>query len=93
MDFNNISTDMMEKGVEQIQLFGRSDYFCIEVQKGDKRKMNTDVWTDDEIVKPYTVEELLERAEEGRKQIAMGNYSDIDDVLRELDEELQCEAI
>ena len=93
MDFNNISTDMMKKGVEQTQLFGRSDYFCIEVQKRDKRKMNADVWTDDEIVKPYTLEELLERAEEGRKQIAMGNYSDIDDVLRELDEELQCEAI
>ena len=35
------------------------------------------------------MEELLERAEEGRKQIATGNYSDIDNVLRELDEALQ----
>ena len=40
-------------------------------------------------MKPYTMEELLERAEEGRKQIAMGNYSNIDNVLRELDEALQ----
>ena len=55
--------------------------------------------------KPYTVEELLERAEEGRRQIAMGHYTDIDDMIRELDqdfeednpvvseEELQLEAV
>ena len=41
----------------------------------------------EEIVNPYTVKELIERAEEARKQIALGNYTDIEDVLRELDEE------
>ena len=40
----------------------------------------------DETLIPYTTEELLERAEEGRRQIALGNYTDIEDVLRELDE-------
>jgi len=39
----------------------------------------------EENLEPYTVKELLERAEEGRRQIAMGNYTDIEDVLRELD--------
>jgi len=38
-----------------------------------------------ESVKPYTVEELLERAEKGRREIAEGHYTDIDEVLRELD--------
>ena len=39
----------------------------------------------EESLKPYTVEELLERAEKGRKEIAEGHYTDIDEVLRELD--------
>lgn len=38
-----------------------------------------------ESLKPYTVEELLERAEKGRKEIAEGHYTDIDEMLRELD--------
>ena len=39
----------------------------------------------EESVKPYTVEELLERAEKGRKEIAEGHYTDMDEMLRELD--------
>ena len=40
---------------------------------------------EEEHLKPYTVEELMERAEEGRRQIAMGNYIEMDDLLQELD--------
>ena len=61
-------------------LFEKSDYFCIEVQK-------------ENVMKAYTEKELLESAEEGRQQIAMGKYTDIDDMFRELDEELQLEAV
>lgn len=43
----------------------------------------------EEKLEPYTIKELLERAEEGRKQIALGNYTDIEDVLRELDMEFE----
>lgn len=32
---------------------------------------------------------LIERAEEARVRISMGNYSDMDDLIRELDRELQ----
>jgi hypothetical protein len=39
-------------------------------------------------VKPYTVEELLERAEKGRKEIAHGNYVTSEDLFRDLFEEL-----
>ena len=39
----------------------------------------------EESVKPYSVEELLDRAEKGRREIAEGHYTDIDEVLRELD--------
>lgn len=46
----------------------------------------------EENLEPYTVKELLERAEEGRRQIALGNYTDIEDVLRELDEEFEMEG-
>lgn len=38
-------------------------------------------------VKPYTVEELLERAEKGRKEIARGNYVTSEDLFRDLFEE------
>ena len=38
-------------------------------------------------VKPYTVEELLERAEKGRKEIAHGNYVTSEDLFRDLFEE------
>lgn len=31
----------------------------------------------EEKLEPYTIKELLERAEEGQKQIALGNYTDI----------------
>ena len=40
-------------------------------------------------LKPYTREELIARAEEGRRQIAMGNYCDIEDLLRELEEDFK----
>ena len=46
----------------------------------------------EEALMPYTVEELIARAEEGRRQIALGHYADIDDVLRELDEEFDEES-
>jgi len=36
---------------------------------------------------PYTVEELLERAEEGRRQIAMGNYCTSEELFDALFEE------
>ena len=54
--------------------------FAGVIKKGNDMCSETDSRT-------YTVEELLERAEEGRRQIALGNYTDIEDVLRELDEE------
>lgn len=40
-------------------------------------------------VRPYTREELIARVEEGRNQIAMGNYTDIEILLRELDEDFE----
>ena len=48
----------------------------IEYAKADKEKL-----------KPYTVEELLERAEEGRRQIALGNYVTSEEMFRDLFEE------
>lgn len=42
-------------------------------------------------LKPYTREELIARAEEGRRQIAMGNYLTNDEVFREIAEELGIE--
>lgn len=39
--------------------------------------------------RPYTREELIARAEEGRRQIAMGNYTDIDVFMRELYEDFE----
>ena len=41
----------------------------------------------EETLQPYTKEELLERAEEGRRQIAMGNYCTMEELLKELDED------
>ena len=41
----------------------------------------------EESLKPYTVEELLERAEKGRKEIARGNYVTSEDLFRDLFEE------
>lgn len=41
----------------------------------------------EEALTPYTREELLERAEEGRRQIAMGNYCTMEELLQELDED------
>ena len=40
-----------------------------------------------EVLRPYTVEELLERAEKGRKEIARGNYVTSEDLFRGLFEE------
>ena len=40
--------------------------------------------SDRENLKPYTVEELLERAEEGRRQIALGNYVTSEEMFRDL---------
>ena len=40
-----------------------------------------------EVLKPYTVEELIERAEKGRKEIASGNYVTSEDLFRDLFEE------
>jgi hypothetical protein len=37
-----------------------------------------------EVLKPYTVEELLERAEKGRQEIARGNYVTSEDLFRDL---------
>ena len=42
---------------------------------------------EEEALTPYTREELLERAEEGRRQIAMGNYCTMEELLQELDED------
>ena len=47
---------------------------------------------EEETLLPYTVEELLERAEEGRRQIALGNYTEVEDFLRELDKDFEEEA-
>ena len=42
---------------------------------------------EDENLTPYTVEELLERAEKGRKEIAQGNYVTSEEMFRDLFEE------
>lgn len=42
---------------------------------------------EEEALTPYTVEELLERAEEGRRQIAMGNYCTSEELFDSLFEE------
>jgi hypothetical protein len=47
---------------------------------------------EEETLLPYTVEELLKRAEEGRRQIALGNYTEVEDFLRELDKDFEEEA-
>jgi hypothetical protein len=47
----------------------------------------------EEETSPYTVEELLKRAEEGRRQIALGNYTEVEDFLRELDKNFEEEAM
>ena len=39
------------------------------------------------VLTPYTVGELLERAEKGRKEIAHGNYVTSEDLFRDLFEE------
>lgn len=44
--------------------------------------------TDKKSMTPYTHEELVSRVEAAEHQIALGNYTDADDVLRELDEDL-----
>ena len=41
----------------------------------------------EETLQPYTKEELLERAEEGRRQIALGNYCTMEELLQELDKD------
>ena len=48
---------------------------------------------EEETLIPYTVEELVERAEEGRRQIALGNYTDIEDLLLELDKEFDEDSL
>ena len=42
---------------------------------------------EDENLTPYTVEELLERAEKGRREIAQGNYVTSEEMFRDLFEE------
>jgi len=46
----------------------------------------------EETLQPYTKEELLERAEEGRRQIAMGNYCTSEELFEELFEEFDIDA-
>ena len=45
------------------------------------------VHVEEEHLTPYTVEELLERAEKGRREIAQGNYVTSEEVFRDLFEE------
>ena len=42
---------------------------------------------EEEDLTPYTVEELLERAEKGRREIAQGNYVTSEEMFRDLFEE------
>ena len=42
---------------------------------------------EEEHLTPYTVEELLERAEKGRREIAQGNYVTSEEMFRDLFEE------
>ena len=39
---------------------------------------------EEENLKPYTMEELMERAEKGRREIAQGNYVTSEEVFRDL---------
>ncbi len=48
--------------------------------------------TPEETLQPYTKEELLERAEEGRRQIAMGNYCTSEELFKELFEEFEIDS-
>ena len=42
---------------------------------------------EEENLKPYTMEELMERAEKGRREIAQGNYVTSEELFRDLFEE------
>ena len=46
----------------------------------------------EDTLQPYTKEELLERAEEGRRQIAMGNYCTSEELFEELFKEFNIDA-
>ena len=46
----------------------------------------------EETLQPYTKEELLERAEEGRRQIAMGNYCTSEELFKELFDEFDIDS-
>ena len=46
----------------------------------------------EESLRPYTKEELLERAEEGRKQIAMGNYCTSEELFKDLFDEFEIDS-
>ena len=61
--------------------YKESEYLCTGFQE------------ENSIMKPYTAEELLKSAEEGRQQITLGYCSDIDDLISELDRQLQSEAV
>lgn len=43
--------------------------------------------SDDKSMTPYTHKELVARIEAAERQIAMGNYTDADEMLKELDED------
>lgn len=64
-----------QKKIAMFDLFKESEYLCTEVQKRNS------------IMKPYTTEDLLESAEEGRQQIAQGNYVTSEELFSDLFEE------
>lgn len=60
-------------------------WLSVELAEQSKKKVQ----------KPYTIDELLERAERGRQQIAKGQYKSNDEVFRGLlnKKELKLEAV
>ena len=64
-----------------------SDMLWLGIQLSDYARHQKDNIENN--LKLYTRQELIARAEDGRKEIASGNYSDINVLLRELDEDFK----
>lgn len=78
----------IDKTMSEATLTGLLEYLYNTLSPSNMRWMGEhliEYANAEESAKPYTVEELLERAEKGRREIAEGHYTDIDQVLRELD--------
>lgn len=75
----SIATDLEQMSLEMLEKVSR--------YVKDLRLHPRTVHVEEEHLTTYTVEELLERAEKGRREIAQGNYVTSEEVFRDLFEE------